>query len=168
MSPLPGVEGLQDDDEGKENKGTPGHENQRQDGVLACPFYKHDSIRHRSCFRLRLSRIRDVKQHLIRRHCRPRHPCPVCDGMPGSPGCHHIHPPPGGIDVEGVSWEQQRALSRRVDRALDVPSQWYSVWDIVFPGVTRPASPYRSAGTRFGEVLNILHDYWEGQRQILI
>jgi hypothetical protein len=36
--------------------------------LLACPFYKHDSLKHQDCLAYRLRRIKDVKQHLYRKH----------------------------------------------------------------------------------------------------
>ncbi len=147
--------------------------NEWKEQVLACPFYKFNSVRYMSCVRLRLSRIRDVKQHLMRRHRRPTY-CPVCGEIFNDSGrCDsHItartcYPPPGGVNIEGVTETQSVALTRRVDRTLDASSQWFSVWDILFPDRCRPQSPYLSL-THFGELLSIFHNYWEHQRDTLI
>ncbi len=172
-----GREQDEDDDGEKDGNddgsyGMPFFTGRRQQEVLACPFYKYNSIRHMNCGRLRLSRIRDVKQHLVRRHRRPPH-CPVCGTtFDDSERCDsHImardcHAPLGGVTVEGVTETQRDALTGRVDRALNEPGQWFSVWDILFPNSPRPHSPYLS--TDFEGVLGILHDYWEREGDELI
>ncbi len=79
------------------------------------------------------------------------------------------HPPPGGVsvDIEGVTLTQRTALSRRVDRGLDEASQWFSVWEILFPNFPRPRSPYLS--TEYGgEVLDIVQDYWQRHKDTLV
>lgn len=167
----------EDDDDDDDNNGAgsldmqiPKGQGQRQ--MLACPFYKSSSIRYMSCARLRLSRIRDVKQHLIRRHLRPLH-CPVCGDTFNDSQCCDSHikartcnAPPGGVDIEGVTATQRLALTGRVNRALDEASQWFSVWEILFPNTPRPLSPYLS--TQFGEVIDMLYDFWGRQRDTLI
>ncbi|OHE91957.1 hypothetical protein CORC01_12745 [Colletotrichum orchidophilum] len=39
--------------------------------IFACPFYKEDPLRHLQCLRIELKRIKDVKQHLNRKHRQP-------------------------------------------------------------------------------------------------
>lgn len=40
--------------------------------------------------------------------------------------------------------DQRNALSKRASSKLDIKSQWFTVFDIIFPGSTRPNSPYSS------------------------
>ena len=163
-----------DEDQDDHDAGNGSTMDQQRHQWLACPFYKLNTMRHMSCSRLRLSRIRDVKQHLLRRHRQPPY-CPVCsrifDGPQDRDG--HImartcHAPPGGVllNVEGVTETQRTALGRRVNRALDEAGQWFSVWQILFPNVPHPLSPYLS--TQFVEVLGILHESWGRERDMLI
>ncbi|KAH9238566.1 hypothetical protein K456DRAFT_1178837 [Colletotrichum gloeosporioides 23] len=35
---------------------------------LACPFFKHDRVRHFDCLPFTLKRVKDVKQHILRKH----------------------------------------------------------------------------------------------------
>jgi hypothetical protein len=35
-----------------------------------------------------------------------------------------------------------KALTRRSNAKYPVEEQWYAIWDIIFPGAERPASPY--------------------------
>ncbi|TPX11650.1 uncharacterized protein E0L32_007629 [Thyridium curvatum] len=134
---------------------------------LACPFYKHNSMHHMGCARLRLTRIRDVKQHLSRRHRRPLH-CPVCgETFQESKHCEsHIRArncqkPPGGFVFEGVSESQSIALARRVNRSLKEHEQWYTIWEILFPESHKPESPYLS--TAFEETFTMVNEYWKHQ-----
>lgn len=163
-----------DEDEDEHDAGDWRTMGQRQHQGLACPFYKLDAMRHMDCSRLRLSRIRDVKQHLLRRHRQPPY-CPVCGDTFDDPrgrdnhimarACRALS---GGVlpNIEGVTETQRVALGRRVDRALDEAGQWFSVWQILFPTVPHPPSPYLSS--QFEEVLGMLHESWGRQRDMLI
>jgi hypothetical protein len=127
------------------------------------------------CSRLHLLRIRDVKQHLNRRHYHTGH-CAVCgfeledaqrrdDHLRNNSTCR---PPPGRAAVEGVTESQRMALARRSNRALDEQSQWFSIWKILFPDAPCPSSPYLPVSTRLGDVLNVFNDYWEAHRETLV
>ena len=168
--------GRQDEEEEDEhrNDGVGGYD-QRQHQRLACPFYKLDPMRFMSCTPFRLSRIRDVKQHLLRRHRQPPY-CPVCGNIFKDPESRDIHimardchSPLGGVpvNIEGVTDTQRAALSRRSDSDLDLASQWFRVWEILFPGNPRPLSPYMS--TQFGgATLDIIEDYWQRHKDTLV
>ncbi|KAJ0167340.1 hypothetical protein CTA2_3144 [Colletotrichum tanaceti] len=69
-----------DDDDDDEIEHVGARKRQRPveaDMTLACLFYKKDRRLNGSCCGKRLSRIRDVKQHLKRRHYMPIY-CPIC------------------------------------------------------------------------------------------
>lgn len=140
--------------------------------LLACPFYKFNPLRYMSCVRLRLTRVRDVKQHLNRRHRRPMH-CPTCGNIFEDSQLWDAHirertcvRPPDGFDVEGITESQVAALARRVNRSLDEASQWFSIWRILFIDSPQPESPYLS--NHFEETLNTVYDYWQRHRHVLI
>lgn len=163
------------DENGGRGRGTPSHANQGPRRVFACPFYKFDSIRHMPCSRLHLLRIRDVKQHLNRRHYHTGH-CAVCgfeledaqrrdNHLRNNSTCR---PPPGRAAVDGVTESQRMALARRSNRGLDEQNQWFSIWRILFPGTACPPSPYLPVSTRLGDVLNVFNDYWEVHRDTLV
>lgn len=40
--------------------------------------------------------------------------------------------------------DQRNALNKRPASKLNVESQWYAMFDIIFPGSNRPTSPYNS------------------------
>ncbi len=50
----------------------------RNKPLLACPFYKWDAHKYHDCLRYGLRRIKDVKQHVYRRHTKPDLYCAVC------------------------------------------------------------------------------------------
>ncbi|KAK2617031.1 hypothetical protein QQS21_000125 [Conoideocrella luteorostrata] len=131
---------------------------------FACPFYRLLPMRHIDCVNLRLTRIRDVKQHLYRRHTQTTFYCPLCyqsftsphsrDGHIRSLYCKRRHP----SAVDGISEKARRRLSVRVDRDLPPDKQWYTIWDILFPGMPKPTTPY--LGSVIDEIFGMLRDFW--------
>lgn len=123
--------------------------------LLACPFWKKDSIRHRNCFR-GVKRIRDVKQHLRRSHVQPVF-CPRCgvefgdeeaelrNHMRAIDQCENREFP----EPDGITSLHQKELKKYSDRNADEVEQWYVIWDCLFlcgpdgkPPPPRPISPY--------------------------
>ncbi|KAL2810060.1 hypothetical protein BJX63DRAFT_434583 [Aspergillus granulosus] len=114
---------------------------------LACPYWKKSPQQYRKCFRYELNRIQDVKQHIHRCH-QPAYRCLRCgDTFPSEderdlharadPACEVRH-----ILHDDLSQTQLKALTRRSNPKLTTEEQWYAIWDIVFPEVERPCSPY--------------------------
>jgi len=113
---------------------------------LACPFWKHDRERYSKCGGLVLNRIRDVKQHLNRRHYREFY-CPRCFLVfKDEQACSHhtsgviCQPSSGRLD--GISHHQRNALTKKSNPKLNEEGQWFAIWEILFPGHKRPDSPY--------------------------
>lgn len=139
---------------------------------LACPFQKADPARHRACGRLILRRIKDIKQHIVRRHKAPIH-CLRCFATFQSNDelvSHaRINPPcetrQGRLD--GISGDQQQLLSKRATQGKSIVEQWYDMWDIIFPGAQRPATPY--VDPELSDDLSEYNDYVvrEGPRILL-
>jgi len=72
-----------DDDNDDTSQHSPNFPRKKQRGekeatTFACPFLKKDPVAHKHCCIFVLSRIRDVKQHLRRRHQMPIY-CPRCN-----------------------------------------------------------------------------------------
>ena len=133
----------------------------------ACPFFKRDPVRYMDCLTRKLTRIRDVKQHIERRHIQPRFSCPICYGKFSSPQDRDDHirsrccasGSPTAIDsLDGVSRETLKLLKSRVSRTI-AREQWYSVWDTIFSGVARPESPYLDSTIE--EIIGIIRNLWE-------
>ncbi|KAI0880561.1 uncharacterized protein GGS22DRAFT_82957 [Annulohypoxylon maeteangense] len=119
---------------------------------LACPFAKKDPMRHHACFSKRLSRIRDVKQHLARKHT-PEFYCNRCLAIfPNQNNLQeHIGDPAGlfctpSSLLDGISQYQRSRLSCKSNPKLSEEEQWFSMWDIIFPGYERPKSAYVDFG----------------------
>lgn len=132
---------------------------------LACPFYKKDKIRHFDCWRYKLRRIRDVKQHIYRRHTQPYY-CPVCHSIFTEITQRDAHiisrscqPSDETAVLEGITSEQKQRLNERVHKTISESDQWFQVWEIIFPGATRPSSPY--VGNDMVEVTDMLRDFWQ-------
>jgi len=167
-----------DEDEDDEDGGDDGERGsctsdsgKKQKYHLACPYYKYDGMRYMSCARLRLKRIRDVKQHLSRRHRRPMY-CPACGEVFTDSGHWHAHISArtcdrvDGVEIHGVTQTQVLALARRVNRSLDPTKQWLSIWSILFPDAKPPVSPYMA--NKFEETIGMVRDYWKRHGQDLV
>ncbi len=120
--------------------------------ILACPFWKANPDRYHRCFSLVLTRIRDVKQHLSRKH-RPEFYCDRCSTIfrTEQDRREHVSNPAGRVctpsaQLDGISHYQQTQISRKSNPKLSDEQQWFALWDIVFPGRAPPASAYRIAG----------------------
>ncbi|KAK4159548.1 hypothetical protein QBC43DRAFT_272298 [Cladorrhinum sp. PSN259] len=115
--------------------------------LLACPFWKLDPREHKACFRMKLDKISRVKQHLTRKHL-PAFYCERCMLVLQSEEAHRAH-----LEGEmtcsfqserftGITYRQQRELSKKSNPSLSEPDQWFAIWGIVFPNNPRPASAY--------------------------
>jgi hypothetical protein len=120
--------------------------------VLACPFYKHNPTKYRLCLtRADLRGVGDLVQHLWNSHHRP-HYCPacfsefetaaICDDHIRERSCPLRQAPM----PDGLSEEQIQQLSQLVPTPeITEAEQWYSIWDLVFPGEQAPSVPYLSS-----------------------
>ncbi|KAH8668415.1 hypothetical protein BX600DRAFT_548767 [Xylariales sp. PMI_506] len=118
---------------------------------LACPFYKKDPLRYRTCHGKVISTIAHLKQHLKRNHQLPVY-CPICKAAFDNETVRDQHSESQSCELrtdvvhDGVTAHQRRLLARRASTALDEAGQWFEVFDILFPGFQpRPRSPYINA-----------------------
>lgn len=133
---------VEDEDE-RDRQST--HKHVEQKRMLACPYRKLDPHRHRDCLKYTLHRIKDVKQHIDRRHS-----CEV-----GQKQC-----------LEGVTDEQRRKLNKTSSRNKSLELQWFNMWDILFPGKKRPRSAF--SGNYIEEVVHLIRDCWDDKSSALI
>ncbi|KAK1450680.1 hypothetical protein CCUS01_02136 [Colletotrichum cuscutae] len=116
-------------------------------------FSNKPSKRPRRCAARKLSRIRDVKQHLKRSHTIMENHCQRCfqefpdlislqrhESLPRSRACACRYP----SKPDGISPDKSSRLSRKSDPSLSEEQQWYAIWDIVFADKKRPCSVYMS------------------------
>ncbi|KAH6989653.1 hypothetical protein BKA56DRAFT_258911 [Ilyonectria sp. MPI-CAGE-AT-0026] len=120
---------------------------------FACPFLKKDPMEHRDCCTRKLSRIRDVKQHLARRHTPERY-CQLCFetsfATERSLQNHIKERSCSGQDpstLKGISYDQHRQLSKKSNPVLGEEGQWFAIWDVIFPeSPDKPVSAYIDTG----------------------
>lgn len=132
-----------EEEDSRDRQSTPKHVEQKR--MLACPYRKLDPHRHRDCLKYTLHRIKDVKQHIDRRHsCEVGHnPC-----------------------LEGVTDEQRKKLNKTSSRNKSLELQWFNMWDILFPGKKRPRSAF--SGNYIEEVVHLIRDCWDDKSSTLI
>ncbi|KAI3319432.1 hypothetical protein HD806DRAFT_259879 [Xylariaceae sp. AK1471] len=143
-------EGPSDDDGSMSPKNTKrrsGDSDEDESLLLACPFYKHDEVRHQKCLKHILRRVKNVKEHLRRCHKQPNF-CPLCgqvfnnkvelDGHLRARTCDAR----GYQEPEGITEDHERSFRSKVDKKLTLSEQWKSVWTIIFPTEEPPKSPF--------------------------
>lgn len=116
--------------------------------IFACPFYRHDPIRYQSCLNVMLLRIKDVKQHLLRRHMRPPY-CPRCYHVCTTDAelTEHLQSPEDCQEdtenecPEGVTRAQAMAFKIKFPVGSEGATQWKMIWDIIFPGRHKIETP---------------------------
>jgi hypothetical protein len=140
----------------------------RDTRVFACPFWKMDPTHHMDCLTRRLTRIRDVKQHLQRKHYQSTFYCPICCKQFTGPRDRDEHVRfqscktralTGTDKHDFVSQEAQGRLKHRLSRSASPEKQWYTVWDILFWDKPRPESPY--LGAMLEEASAMIRDFWQ-------
>lgn len=133
-------------------KGTNCDLDQASKKFFACPYFKKDSIEYDDCCTRTLSRIRDVKQHLARRHTPERY-CQMCfiSSFANQPSLQvHINNRTCVIQdpsmLKGISYDQRQRLSKKSNSSLDEEGQWFAIWDILFAESPKPDSVYLDVG----------------------
>ncbi|KAK3370971.1 hypothetical protein B0T24DRAFT_512290, partial [Lasiosphaeria ovina] len=148
--------------------------------LLACPFHKRDPVkygiqhgnsgngkkhRYRACMGPGFKSVQRLKEHLKRVHSPVQ--CERCyEVFPGTDRAtcltklaeHRI------MDVscpkledsskkEGISEAQWAALdkqNRKKNQEIHRVEKWFEIWDVVFPGVERPKSPWHDIAVPYG------------------
>ncbi|KAK4167473.1 hypothetical protein QBC43DRAFT_142358 [Cladorrhinum sp. PSN259] len=135
--------------------------------ALACPFQKKNPKKYRSCSKHSFQKIKEVKQHLRRRHI-PEFICRRCyiEFKSDSDLSLHIkqvlpckaREPP----EDTVSEKQKRALQKYPERGKPLEDHWYEMWVILFPNVPRPKSVY--VKTEGEETIESLREFWQEKK----
>lgn len=153
----------------------PQHElggNSPREFLLACPFYKKDGQRFHQCLRYEFRRIKDVKQHITRRHKVPDFYCARCFEIFPKASLRDVHARDAscavqldpGSGFEGISEETRAQLtgSRYTNRGKSIEDQWYDMWDVIFPSDPRPQSVFLGSYTE--ELVPKLRMVWNDKR----
>ncbi|KAI0152790.1 hypothetical protein GGR57DRAFT_469103 [Xylariaceae sp. FL1272] len=120
---------------------------------FACHFGLFDSAKHRDCLSRPQKRISDIRTHIRRKHlCQEESYCPRCfrtfenDTLLDQRDAHIRQRTCQSIDFPSTfttqtQWDQMQAASEgRI--GSNAKERWYVIWDILFPGIQHPASPY--------------------------
>lgn len=145
---------------------------QESKGAIACPFLKKSPERYRCCQKYSFQRIKEVKQHLRRRHMVNGFFCLRCQMPFESHSELMLHIKQGRAckaqePLHDLITEHQRLLLQQYpSRGKSLEQQWYDVWDIIFPGLPRPKDIY--VQTEAEETIKSLWNFWhEKKRDIL-
>ncbi|KAN0095845.1 hypothetical protein V8E51_016556 [Hyaloscypha variabilis] len=140
--------------------------------LLACPFYKRDPHKYQDCLSYQLRRIKDVKQHVYRKHSKPEFYCSRCFQIFSTASDRDLHTRPASCEMhtdpqyDGITTEQKKALAIYVNRGKRLEDQWYDTYDIIFPSEARPKSVY--VGNYFEEVIPLLRTFWDTRQSGII
>ncbi|KAH7123372.1 hypothetical protein B0J13DRAFT_153049 [Dactylonectria estremocensis] len=138
--------------------------------IFACHFYKSQPAQHIKCMTLRLTRIRDIRQHIQRQHTRLY--CPTCHETFSSRSQRDDHiyvrvcTPCAPSTMDKLDVALQKLADHRADRGLSTREQWYEIWSRLFPDATRPGSPY--LGSMLEETIYLIRDHWTQERSRLL
>ncbi|CAI6050461.1 unnamed protein product [Clonostachys chloroleuca] len=140
----------------------------------ACPFFRHDPLANMDCVKLKLTRIRDVKQHIQRRHNKFDTYCSRCRESFSSLREKEEHlnleicrelDHSISFDRGGISQEAQNKLKYRALRSKSGHEQWFDVYDIVFEGQEGPdrSGIEPQLGTFIMETTRLMQSFWENE-----
>ncbi|KAI5460435.1 hypothetical protein BGZ63DRAFT_404903 [Mariannaea sp. PMI_226] len=144
------------------------HNSDKNQQLLACPFWKLDPSKHCDCFRMKMDTASRVKQHLVRNHT-PDFYCPGCLVIFPEEEVYlsHVRNEIGtckwdpSVKLDGITHKQRRELSRKSKPGLSDVEKWFAIWDIVFPNDPRPSSPY--VDLNLSEEMCALSEYYQSQ-----
>ncbi|KAK3319775.1 hypothetical protein B0T19DRAFT_271593 [Cercophora scortea] len=146
--------------------GSPEERGQRP--LLACPFFRSNPLLYHDCQHLKLRRIKDVKQHIGRRHQDDRYQCSCSRDIPAGKGrrrCSYYDGPDGAVTT--LSDEQRKRLSDHyTSRNKSIESQWYQIWRIIFPCMKPPRAIYMGVDRR--QQVDSLRSFWLQKRSELV
>ncbi|KAI3335800.1 hypothetical protein F4824DRAFT_463599 [Ustulina deusta] len=137
------------------------------ESLLACPFHKKDPQRYQDCGKYTLRRIKDVKQHIYRLHCKPELYCSRCFTTFKCLDERDYHIREGGCTKREVpsfdgtiSEDQKKELKDCGGRGTSIQEQWTKLWEVIFPGTKPPRSPHIENDQ--ATLLSCLRSYWDG------
>ena len=141
-----------------------------QSPLFACPYFRLDPVVHQGCLNYKLKRIRDVKQHLQRRHTLQPFYCPTCfkcfpsiscrDDHIRSRNCSTAQCHQTSNNIDGITGETQVRLSKKVNRAVKPEDQWYAVWEILFGGSLKKPADGPFIGSMVRETFRMVRAFW--------
>ncbi|KAH8886091.1 hypothetical protein GQ53DRAFT_828459 [Thozetella sp. PMI_491] len=139
---------------------------------LACPFYKKNPVNHHACLGYQLRRIKDVKQHIQRKHSEPTTCCPRCHRIFDLPHRLETHmfssscEQQPGPQYDFISTEQKVQLAQASCRRSSIEEKWLDIWDMLFPRSARPQSVY--IGNHVEEMMPLFRIFWNKRQPEIV
>ncbi|KAK3989609.1 hypothetical protein QBC44DRAFT_82551 [Cladorrhinum sp. PSN332] len=139
---------------------------------LACPFLKRDPDRYHCCSKYNFQKIKEIKQHLRRKHMPEGYICLRCQSEHQSEAALRRHMKQdqaceAGEALDGIiSGHQKLALQKYPGRGKSQEAHWFDMWDIIFPNVPRPQSVY--VKTEAEEAIDSLWKFWDEEKSNII
>ena len=153
------------------SQGTP-KDKKNKPHSLACPFYRSNPLKYYKCQKYDLQRIKDVKQHIHRKHVKPDFYCARCYEVFVDATSRDAHIREGTCNIqddpqfEGITDTQKGELKDCHKRGKEIVEQWYLMWDILFQGEPRPSSIY--IGNYLEEMGPLIRAFWQHKRSEII
>ncbi|CAH0004331.1 unnamed protein product [Clonostachys byssicola] len=141
--------------------------------LFACPLYRKYPLQNMDCVNRKLTRIRDVKQHLLRRHLAYR--CPICNIPLPSAARKEEHileqncTPSQSAErfgPDGITQEVHDILKKRSHRGKAPTTKWYEVWEIIFGDTNREERPF--LGPMMEETAKLMRDVWDKESRSIV
>ncbi|KPM43050.1 hypothetical protein AK830_g3524 [Neonectria ditissima] len=139
---------------------------------LACPFYMSNRHKYHDCLKYELRRVKDVRQHIYRKHTRPDFYCARCfqkfsaaefrDRHTRELRCQRADDP----QFDGISNRQLQLLKSYVSRGRTVEEQWHDTWGIIFPDQPQPKSCYPA--NHVEETMSQIRALWNQKQSEII
>lgn len=117
---------------------------------LACPFYVRNNQYTNCLKRHHFDSIEDVKEHICWDHRRPKF-CPICKEEFSSGTDRDAHIRLRACDAttsttpDGITDDQEERLEKETESSLSEDTQWFQIWDIIFPQIAHPPSVFYSS-----------------------
>ncbi|CAH0025150.1 unnamed protein product [Clonostachys rhizophaga] len=130
---------------------------------LACPFYKFNPVLYDECKKFQFARVWNMKQHLVRSHSVSEPStlsCNVCHSPFVDEQSKRLHLHDGSCRIaaapEKLSPQEVVKLKEtRFPRGSSAASQWFAIWIQLFPGHTKPQTPYKESNN-IKEVISLI------------
>ncbi|CAG9981481.1 unnamed protein product [Clonostachys byssicola] len=129
---------------------------------FACPFYKFNPVLCDGCKKFQFARISDMKQHLVRFHSLSElsTSCLVCHNPFIDEQSKMLHLRDGNCSIvaapEKLSPQELIKLKEtKLSRRSSPASQWFAIWNQLFPGHTKPQTPYKESNN-IKEVISLI------------
>lgn len=148
-------------------------EDSNEELLFACPLYRKYPLQNMDCVNRKLTRIRDVKQHLLRRHLAFR--CPICKIALPSAARRDEHIQAQTCQTkemtelsgpDGIPQEVHDRLRDCSHRGKPPKVKWQEVWEIIFGSPEPHEDPF--LGPMMEETAKLMRDVWRREKESIV